>query len=371
MCIIAVILVYPTTHIDRRESDSTENRILAVFPHIRVNGELNKNFGRQFENWLNDRFAGRSRYIHWNNIINQFLNFGRRENEQAFEGQNGWLFYKGDHSVELYQHGLPFSMDQLRHIQMNLEEQKSWLKEQNIAYSVLIAPNKEDVYGEYYAPYIMQAKRDDRVQQLQTYLEENRCRVQIVYPLNLLKEKKATNHLLYMKLDTHWSEYGAYWGYWGWMQELTKQVKSIPVLMLEQMTLKKTVKSDGDLARMLQIDTSKGENAASYVIPQPAGGWKYQTVEERKDSAGVPKFIRTVCPGKSYKIILFRDSFSNSLLPYISSTFGEVIYIWDHNLNAYADLIQKEHPDIVMHEMVSRYTDVLLQDTDNWQRRVE
>ena len=35
-------------------------------------------------------------------------------------------------------------------------------------------------------------------------------------------------------------------------------------------------------------------------------------------------------------------------------------------MNKYTELIEKEKPDIVIHEMVSRYADSLLMDTPNW-----
>ena len=259
----------------------------------------------------------------------------------------------------------------MQHILDNLEQQQAWCKEQGIAYSILIAPNKEDVYGEFYDPHIVQVQKNDRIQQLQTYLKEQHCPVSVIYPLPLLREKKETGNLLYWKLDTHWSDYGTYWGYLAWMQALQQQVKDLEILQPQQMTWQEMTKFDGDLARMLQMDISEDKTAAVYVKPVPAGGWPYEMAECRKDEAGTPRFIRTVCAGKPHKVILFRDSFSTSLLPYMSSTFGEVIYIWDHDLSSYAGLIQKEKPDIVLHELVSRSAMNLLWDTDTWQGREE
>lgn len=366
---MAVILIYPVTRIDLRAENPQENRALAVFPAVFDEQGLNAEFGRQFETWLNDRFAGRTKLIRLYDKIDSFLNFGRRENDKAFEGEAGWLFYKGDNSVKLYQRKLPFTESQMQRIQANIEKQQAWCKAQGMAYSILIAPNKEDVYGEFYGPHIVRDQRADRIQQLQDYLRLQRCPVSVVYPLSFLIEQKENGKLLYWKLDTHWSDYGAYCGYLAWMQELQKQVKNLEILRPEQMEWMQMTKSDGDLARMLQMDISEEKLQSVYVKPAPIAGFTYKMAEYRKDAAGTPKFIRTVCAGKPYKVILFRDSFSKSLLPYISSTFGEVLYIWDHDLSLYAGMIQKEDPDIVLNELVSRNAMSLLQDADTWQGR--
>lgn len=369
--IVSVILIYPITHIDLRESSSQENRVLAKFPSLYNSQGINIEFGRQFDAWLSDRFAERSKFIRLHDMIDAFLNFGHRENASAFEGKDGWLFYKGDNSVKLYQHLLPFTDGQLQMIKGNLEKQTSWLQSQNIVYSVLVAPNKEDIYSEFYDSRIVQSQDKDRIQQLKDYMDSSHSEASLIYPRELLISKKNEEHLLYWKQDTHWNLYGAYWAYLIWMQELKKLGLHFDILEPNQMQMVDTIHKGGDLARMLRMDQTNEENISSYSEFVPVDGWRYEIVETKEDKGGTPKFIRTVCSGRPYKVLVFRDSFSNALLPYISSTFGEVIYVWDHDLNSYVDIIRQEKPDIILHEMVSRYAMALLQNTDSWQGKVK
>lgn len=371
LSVVGIILICPILHIDQRDSSPQENRALAKFPHFYDAGGINVEFGRQFDTWLNDRFAGREKFIRVHDKIDALFNFGGKENDSAFEGLDGWLFYKGDNSVKLYQHILPFTDWELKRIKENLKNQTSWLRSQNIFYSVLIAPNKEDIYGEFYNPKILQTSDKDRVQQLKEYLETEDSGVSILYPLEVLLYKKTAGDLLYWKQDTHWNTYGAYWAYLEWMKELKNQGVNIDILALEQMSFESVTHTGGDLARMLQMNQTNEEDTSDYLNPVPLEGWKYKTVEERKNKSGTPEFIRTIYPGKPYKVLIFRDSFSTALLPYISSTFGEVIYIWDHDLNSHIDIIRQEKPDIILHEIVSRYTGTLLQDTDSWKGKVK
>lgn len=370
LLIVSLILIYPVTNIDRRVSDSREHRVLAKYPALYDEQGINLEFGREFDSWLNDRFAGRAKFIRLHDTLDAFLNFGTRENAFAFEGKDGWLFYKGDNSVKLYQHIFPFTKEQLQKIKQNLETQSSWLKTQNIFYSVLIAPNKEDIYGEFYNPRIIQTGNKDRIQQLKDYLDEKQSKENIIYPKDLLLSKKARNRMLFWKQDTHWNSYGAYWAYRAWMEELKHKGVSINVIDLSEMRVENQIYRDGDLARMLQMDQGNEGDNSIYPKLIPIKGWEYKTVETQ-NVGDIPKIVRTICPGKPYKVVVFRDSFMTSMLPYVSSTFGEVIYVWDHDLDTYIGIIRKEKPDIILHEMVSRYAMALLQDTDSWRGKVK
>lgn len=363
---ISAVLVYPVTRIDQEESSTRENRALAVFPSLQSSSGLNPDFGKQFEAWLNDRFAGRKRYIRLNDQVNSLLNFSQRENREAFEGKDGWLFYKGDNSIKLYQRSIPFTEEQLETIRTNLEQQKDWFDSQGIVYSVLILPNKEDVYGEFYNPHIIQKNTKDRVQQLGDYLQQTNCSVKVLYLLPEMLAAKDNGQLLYWKQDTHWSRYGAWIGYLAWMDALKQQGIPVQSLQPEQMVFKETTEADVDLAKILGLEPDR---KTMYLEPTPVDGWKYKEVERQTDKAGTPKFVRTVCPGKSGKVIIFRDSFTQNLMPYLSSTFGEVIYVWDH-MDAYANLVVREKPDLVLREMLSRMAMELCRDTEAWKGQV-
>lgn len=57
------LLFIPMSNISDAEKSSQENRMLAKFPSLLLNGQLNKAYGADFEKWFNDRFAGRNLLI--------------------------------------------------------------------------------------------------------------------------------------------------------------------------------------------------------------------------------------------------------------------------------------------------------------------
>ena len=64
-------------------------------------------------------------------------------------------------------------------------------------------------------------------------------------------------------------------------------------------------------------------------------------------------------PRKQGKVVIYRDSFTSALAPYLSETFGEVTYIWRYHPEAgdYEKYLQ--HADIIILESVERFVPLL------------
>ncbi len=353
------ILLLPWLQIDDRAWDEKEKRSLAPKPALYENGRLNETYGRQMESWLNDRFYGREEYIKLHSKLNQFLMGDRYENGYAFMGKDNWLFFKGDRSVESYQRRLQYTEEQLRTIADNLMRQKAWYERHGMKFSVMIAPNKAEIYGEYYPPGIHQAGGRDRMECLADYMRQH-TDVSFLYTKEELLSHKDEG-LLYRKDDTHWSPLGAFYGYRAWMDMLKEDVDGLEPLEKSDTVCHEIRMEDGDLVRLLRLRGETAWDDDSYLEYRPEGmTYSLEVLKLRPD--GLERIIHTVRPGRPYKVILFRDSFTISMLPYIAATFGEVYFIWDTDYDAYKDLILSEEPDLVLLEVVGRYADSLLTD---------
>ena len=359
MCIV------PVVNINNSEKDVNENRMLAKNPKLLQDGAINKDYGRQIEDWLNDRFNGRNTYIKIYDKLYSCLMGNDYDGKRAFSGKDNWLFYKDDHSIDLYQHRMPFSDSELSKIKVKLEKQTKWFKKHGIVYAILLAPNKSDVYGEYYREGVHQKNELDRIQLLEVYL--GGADVHVTYPLERLMSHKKDG-LLYWKTDTHWNSLGAYWGYREWMDQLKPYVNDIEPISLDEMDMHKNKHVKGDLAVMLKIKDFNAWDGDVYYDLIKKNGWDYDAkIEEIQGDGLTPNIIHTINPGKPHKVVVFRDSFSTSLLPYIASTFGEVWFMWNRDYDKYTDLILNEHVDIVLNEIVSRGADQLLKEANRWE----
>lgn len=364
-CAIAITTL-PSFHWNQAATSPSENRTLAKWPIISWETFYDGSATKGLEEYINDRFFGRQKLLwleeHYRNLL---ALDGRIENKKVFAGKNDWLFYKGASSVELYQNKLLFQENQYPLIQKNLEAQQQWLKAHDMEYFLLIPPNKEDLYGEYLVPGIKKgiAPAKDRISLAIEYLEANHSSFMPIYPLSAMqKARHETDGLLFYKTDTHWSFYGAYFGYMELMQQICHSFPNLPILEQKNMDFSKKEKYDnGDLAIMLNRDYTKRMKHVWYIEPEPMDGWHYEIVEQRTKTAGIlPQYLRTFNPRGKYRVMVFCDSFTLFLQPYLSETFHEVIYFWDHRMDHYREEILAEKPDIVIVEVLSRHAQVPL-----------
>lgn len=371
-CVLLLMcLVTPLTKLDMSEINVLENRRLAVWPQLLTDGMLNANFGKQCDAWLSDRFRFRSQALEIHHRLECAL--GVLETGAAFVGREGWLFYKGNHSESLYTRERMFTEPEKQQIMTALEEHKAWLNEQGITFFVFVPPDKHRVYSEFYRQDLVPRRGPDRMEDLVDYLQSHNASQEVHYLLPAMLAHKADNALLYYKTDTHWNEYGAYWAYLSMMNEIVPQFKNVSPLLPEKMVFVPCETAQGDLTRMLALYDEADELTASYQEPSPQDGWSF-TFERNS----LPRHSYDVTPelslslsqegvhthnhGKPYRVMVFMDSFGQSLLPYLAETFGEVEYIWSHDLGTEENRrrIQAFHPDIVIVEVLARVADDLL-----------
>lgn len=196
ICVILLVLLFPLSRINSMETSKNENRTLAKKPSLFVNGKINKSFGKEFDDYLSDRFRGRKKLISTFNLMDRFF-IGRLENNKAMLGSDGFLFYKdridGD-SISNYSNKKIFSENELITIKNNIISQRDLLKNDGIKFYVMIAPDKNRIYGENYPKYIFKKGEQSRARQLVSYMKQ--FGIDIVYPeKELLDAKKKWNKL--------------------------------------------------------------------------------------------------------------------------------------------------------------------------------
>jgi len=358
LILVFLILTYPIKKIDNKEIDTKENRKLNKKSQLFLGNKINLNFGKETEDWLSDHFYKRELIIRKNSKLNEIIK-NRIENDAAFLGKEDWIFYKGNNSILNYQNINLFSKEELNQIKDVLVSRKRYFDSKKAKYYTIIIPDKNKIYGDkYYPKYIKKMNSIGRAKQLQLYLESLNIKgLFIIYPYeSLLHESEKT--LTYWKNDTHWNTYGAYIGYLKLINEIKKDFPDIQEVKETDINISEAPFLGPDLLKLLSMDIEKGLEKYKNVL--------YKTVSLKKENFdyikndgkyGINGIITK--SNKKYKVLVFRDSFTISMVPYISQTFGEVNYIWSHNLNEYEILINNYKPDIVIYESVERYIENL------------
>lgn len=132
-----------------------------------------------------------------------------------------------------------------------------------------------------------------------------------IYPA-LMNEKEKSVDILYHKRDSHWNNLGAVIGYKVLMETIGKD----PLLLGQPHG-----KTDwqGDLDRMLYPAFPRTDQQFYFELPGEFIFTKAIRSFEDLD-------IQSRNSDKTGKLVMFRDSFANALIPFISESFNEVNY---------------------------------------------
>jgi hypothetical protein len=273
--------------------------------------------------------------------------------EKVVNGNDGWMFLGDSYSnVLLESRGLlKFNSKQVNLICENVMSATNYLKETDITYFVTIAPNKHTIYG--HKLFNTSYKGETKKTQVHNALSN--------YNLKLIDlgegfdEKKDQ---LFFKTNTHWNDLGAYYGYTNLMTSIKREFINIKSVSLNEVDIQTKISWTEDLTKLLDIRVM--EIGEKYTIKNPKSlkiksrliipdnyNRKPGTYERRYKSNS-----------NDLKVLIFRDSFCTAMEKYLAESFGETVFIWSSIIDK--KIIQKEKPDIVIHEIIERNIDVLL-----------
>ena len=330
LCLIPSVgmLFFPTTQ-------TTENKAMAAKPVlITEEGSLNLSFFQDFESYFNEHMALRNQLVYADAQV-QTTFFAESNVSGVIDGTDGWLYYSSTLNDYL---GLDVMSDrELYNLAHNISVVQDYLEARDIAFTFTIAPNKNTLYPEnmpYYKDQIVNA--DHSAKLLKPYLE-----TQDVTYTDLFDLFESQEETLYLKRDSHWNNKGALMAYNAIMDDLG--IAHETYASVEP----KLVKNDnGDLNKMLYSFYGRLEENYDYGLPQ---SYAY----EKEDATVEDGWIITNNPEGQGSILMFRDSFGNTLIPWFSDAFASAYYSKGEP-NAMESFVEIYDPDCVVIQKVER-----------------
>jgi hypothetical protein len=303
---------------------------------------------RDFERYFEDHFALRNHLIRWHARI-LWDGLHTAASSTVIAGTGDWMFYADDGGLEDWVETRPFTAAQLEGWRLMLERVKAWLEARRIAFLVVIAPDKQMVYPEKMPRSLVRMKDQYRVDQLLAHLR-GRSTVTILDLRSSIAAARS-GEILYHLHDTHWNDRGALVAANAITAALHQQFPAIEPLSRDAFVAIPGVPS-GDRTSMLDL-----EDPGKRTMPglMPVGGWSWRTIEPNhpdpyeEDGRTVTEIDGSALP----RALVFRDSFASRLIPYLSERFSRAVYLWQKGFDAAA--VEREHPDVVILEMVARH----------------
>lgn len=338
---MTVIIFAPNTEAGEKLTD--ENRDRSTMPPLPGTASEWVSFPHRFETFVNDNFGLRDALIRTSSILSTTL-LGRLPTNRVIAGTDGWLFFTGDRSLELFQRTFSLAPAALDQWSTQLAERKRALEARGIPYIFTLAPDKHTVYGEFMPQHLHRSDAPSQHDQLMTVaLRQNLSVVDLRQ--DLLRAKK--NDSLYLRDDTHWNDRGGLVAYNALMSHLDLHPIAVDK---DAFALRNRKKSD--LARMALM--SRIESAPTLLREAlPCRGTIKKNV---RDQFVVGMVTRTHCESRKGKLLFLHDSFGIALLPLLAASFGEVIAIGTYpSTEIFLATVEAEQPDFVIEERVERY----------------
>jgi len=329
------------------EASLKEKRELSPKPEF----ELKKTYAQEYEKYYNDNFGLRTLFVNWNSKIKlDYFNVSPKP-ESAIFGKDGFLFYNSNIDG-IYTSYSNRNVTDKQNLEKAYKKQlglKNIFAKKKIKYIVGFFPNKHTIYKEKLPlSMTLQIQRETSLaDQLVLYFKERNFPIIDVRD-DLLSAKNQEQ--LYYKFDTHWNAYGAYIGYQSFCKQTFDKLNILP-MDTSYFDIQRKEKRNGDLANMIGVKEITAYSDQSIIFKLKNKELGFKTISPK----GYPKktiiTINENCDNKD-TVLIFKDSFTTTLVPYFSLHFYKVIYISNAAIDM--DLVEKNQPNIVMSLCVER-----------------
>lgn len=315
----------------------------AQFPDFIKDNQLNLTFTTEFDDYFSDQFPFRTFMISAYSGINELF-FQQSGNEKVIVGRKGFLFFA--ETLNDYFKVNTLSDSDLIRLNNTLALQNDYLARLGIVSYFMVAPNKASIYGEYMPTYFKDIGERSNLDQL---LSMDLAMPFIDLRTPILAYKAKTDLKLYHLKDSHWNNLGAAVGY----EEMLKAL-GYPSLSLLSQTPTLSVDWKGDLTTMLYPSHVVYDQQYNYALPE-----EFIFTRAIRDFDDLE--IESTNKSRSGNLMMFRDSFANALVPFLSDSFGRVNYsrVFPYDYRK----VEKLDPDQVVIEIAERNLNWLLQST--------
>ena len=317
-------------------SENTGKEEHETLPSPVENGTINVNYLPELGSYFEDSFALRSWYIDADATIMDRV-FHKSNNDSVVVGKNGWLYYSS--SLDDYLGRNVLSDRGIYNIENNLSLLEEYVRSRGAEFLFTIAPNKNTLYGEN-MPDEYQIKMSG--EKNLTKLEERLKGSSLSY-CSLYDTFSQQDEVLYLKKDYHWNNKGALLAYdtllsrMGYAHDIYETTKVI-----------RTKTNVGDLNAMLYPATSGEKTEWNYDYQFE----KNYTFEGENDEVE-DDWLVTDNQKEQKSLLMFRDSFGDTLIPFFSNAFGKAYYSKAANYNI-EKLMDEYAPEYVIAEKVER-----------------
>ena len=310
------------------EKAGLENRNLRTWAQIDFWDTNINAFANQLKVTLNDNFLLKNDLVR---LINTFETrvFGQRGDQNFLLGENDWEFYRGDENIEQAIGVLPLTGTEVLQTTKNVYETITRMESKKIPFKLFVVPSKPTVYAGLLPSHLRPSSERllVPVEQVIDKLSEDHVTRSILYPKRFFKEAKDMFETpIYEPKGTHWNDLGAYLGYQSLMESLGEKPVDLGYFKIDFVTDYKSL--------------------SGFYLPTFSN-------TDYLDSPVLSKFKNVHSKQKLNSILVFGDSFSEKLIPFLYAHFDRVHFVPSRVVKY--EIVEMVKPDVVIHQIAERY----------------
>ncbi len=316
----------------------------------------------------------------WDNAVSAYstllYDLGTSSNEGVgVVGRDGWMFL-GDVQNANFSQAIgrrQYTQQEIDAWASVVDDQREWLAARGIPMVFAVGPAKWSVY-----PDQLPAWTDDvREETIFDQILAARPDLGVVDLRPGLREARDTADT-YSKLNSHWTDYGAYVGWQGIADAIEQRLPGVDAhaSALESVTTSDDGPNEFDAMMGVRAPNpwttpELAQPLPDYQVPQGDGTAVTLSGDQVTNLLDLPRTTTNPDAGNDLTVLVLRDSMGDALSPYIQAAFGTTVQVRHNidspqeapNLAAMVDLVQ---PDLVLVEMAERHFNSGLPDGEAW-----
>ncbi len=327
-----------------------ELRVPAAWPEFSWAPEVVRQLPKAIESYYDDHFGFRNSLIRLNNRL-RLITGSNLHDTPVIVGKDEWVYINAGGGLLDDRRAVRLYTDaELEEYGKQLVQRRDLLAALGIPYLYVLAPDKHSVYPEFLPDRIRRAREVDRTDQLMNHLE-TRTDLDVLDLRKVLLPAKR-EQTLYSSNGSHWNDYGAYLAYVAIQNRVAERFPAVAPLPLDAFEVAPQ-RRRGDVARMLGLADLMFSDYLEVKLRGPSRS--AETKEGVAGLKGLPKhrqpFAHEIEDPTLPRVVMFRDSFTNALLPFLGQHYQRIAYYWT---NFIPMVVRHEKPDLVIEERAER-----------------
>ena len=319
----ALLLMGPT--------EPAANQTLASMPQLTDrNGAFNDEYLTELSEYVDQRFGFRQELITAEAKLTAAV-FRESSTDSVILGKDGWLFYSD--TLDDYQGSAPMPDRAIWSAARTLALVQEQAAARGASFLFVMAPNKNTLYPQFMPDRYPRSDRPSNWDRLQAQLD----REGVAY-VDLVDVLSAQPEPVYYRTDSHWTPYGS-----ALAHDAILSALGVPSALAEEPFVQGA--HVGDLQEMLYPADRTAE-------PSP-------TLARERTFTALGSFrspedltIRTESDGSLGSLLMFRDSFGNTLYADMAESFSKACF--SRAMPIRLDLLDSEAADTLILELVER-----------------